>query len=155
MTTEFVLKSAQAFNPARLPRVTVEVSDGSQYQAHGFEPSAVQLQLGYVEQVAQSEDGAAVLSELRNALLHAFDKADADDLVLKARSAQNPVSISELFRDLLPKLVAHYEPEFAAYQEEMGLAEANREQRRATAKATTKRNPQKKTVAPRRSAVGQ
>jgi len=154
MTTEFVLKSAQAFDPARLPRVTVEVSDGSQYQAHGFEPSAVQLQLGYVEQVAQSEDGAAVLAELRNALLHAFDEADADDLALKARSAQNPVSISELFQDLLPKLVKHYEPEFAAYQQEMGLTEANREQRRATTKATAKR-PQKKTAAPRRAAAGQ
>jgi len=150
MTTEFVLKSAQAFDPAQLPRVTVEVSDGSQYQAHGFEPSAVQLQLGYVEQVAQSEAGAAVLAELRNALLHAFDEADADDLVLKARSAGNSVSISELFQDLLPKLVTHYEPEFAAYQEEMGLTVGNREQRRATAKTTAKK-PQK-TAAARRGA---
>jgi len=116
--------------------------------AHGFEPSAIQLQLGYVEQVAQSEDGAAVLAELRNALLHAFDEADADDLILKARSAQNPVSIAELFQDLLPQLVERYEPEFAAFQEEMGLADGNREQRRAVAK----KKPAAKKAAARRSA---
>lgn len=150
MATDFVLKSTQAFDPSCLPRVAVEVSDGSRYEAHGFEPSAVQLQLGYIEQVAQSEDGAAVLAELRNALLHAFDEADADDLVLKARSASNPVSISELFQDLLPKLVAHYEPEFAAYQEEMGLTEGNREQRRTVAK---KKPVAKKTAGQRPASV--
>ena len=123
-------------------------SDGSSYEAHGFEPSAIQLQLGYVEQVAQSEDSAAVLAELRNALLHAFDEADADDLILKARSAQNPVSIAELFQDLLPQLVERYEPEFAAFQEEMGLADGNREQRRAVAK----KKPAAKKAAARRSA---
>ena len=148
MTTEFVLKTKQAFDPSLLPRVTVELSDGSSYVAHGFEPSAIQLQLGYVEQVAQSEDGAAVLAELRNALLHAFDEADADDLILKARSAQNPVSIAELFQDLLPQLVERYEPEFAAFQEEMGLADGNREQRRAVAK----KKPAAKKAAARRSA---
>jgi len=151
MATEFVLKSKQGFDPSRLPRVTVEVSDGTQYQAHGFEPSAVQLQLGYVEQVAQSDDSAAVLAELRNALLHTFDEADADDLILKARSAGNPVSIAELFRDLLPKLVEYYEPEFASYQQEMGIANGNREQRRAAKKSPGK--PAAKKVAAGRPAA--
>lgn len=147
MTTEFVLKSKQAFDPSRLPRVPVELSDGSRYEAHGFEPTALQLQVGYVEEVAQFQDGAAVMAELRNALLHAFDEDDVTDIMIKARSAQNPVSVTELFNDLLPKLIEHYEPEVAAYQEEMGLATGNREQRRTAskkkpaAKRTTAQHP--------------
>lgn len=134
MTTEFVLKSKQAFDPSRLPRVSVELSDGSRYEAHGFEPSALQLQVSYVEEVAETEDGAAVLAELRAALLHAFDEADVADIMIKARSAQNPVSVAELFQDLLPQLIEHYKPELDAYQKEMGLTAVNREQRRAAKK---------------------
>ncbi|MGW3164837.1 hypothetical protein ACWC9Q_18575 [Streptomyces sp. NPDC001142] len=153
MTTEFVIKSeSSGFDPRALKPVTVELSDGSRYQAHGFDPSAVQLQLSYMQDVAGREDAAGVLAELRNALLHAFDEVEADDILVKARSAQNPVSVTELFNDLLPKLAEHYEPELAAYQEEMGLATGNREQRRAVAKKTAAKKPAaKKTTAARRS----
>ncbi|MCX5431858.1 hypothetical protein OHU11_29865 [Streptomyces sp. NBC_00257] len=147
VTTEFVIKSeASAFDPRALKPVTVELSDGSRYTAHGFDPSAVQLQLSYMQDVAGREDAAGVLAELRNALLHTFDETAADELLVKARSAQNPVSITELFNDLLPRLVEHYEPELAAYQEEMGMAAGNREQRRTATKAAAK-----KTAAARRS----
>ncbi|MFJ8855095.1 hypothetical protein [Streptomyces sp. NPDC102437] len=150
MATEFVIKSeASGFDPSALPPVTVELSDGSRYEAHGFDPSSVQLQLSYMQDVAAREDAAGVLAELRNALLHTFDEAAADDLLLKARSAQNPVSVSELFNDLLQKLVEHYEPELATYQEEMGLATGNREQRRAAKKTAAKRPVAKKTAAAR------
>ncbi|MFF3730381.1 hypothetical protein ACFYXM_08710 [Streptomyces sp. NPDC002476] len=149
MTTEFVIKSEPSgFDPSALKPVTVELSDGSRYTAHGFDPSSVQLQLSYMQDVAAREDAAGVLAELRNALLHTFDEAAADELLVKARSAQNPVSVSELFNDLLQKLVEHYEPELAAYQEEMGMATGNREQRRTTKKAA-KRPAAKKTAAAR------
>jgi hypothetical protein len=149
MATDFVLKSAQAFDPERLPRVTVELSDGSRYDAHGFDPSALQLQVGYIEEVAETQDGAAVLAELRGALLHAFDETDANGIMIKARSAQNPVSVTELFNDTLPKLIKHYEPQVAAYQQEMGLTGANREQRRVA----TKKKTGKKTTPPQGTAL--
>ncbi|MFB6813118.1 hypothetical protein ACFCV8_01025 [Streptomyces sp. NPDC056347] len=150
MTTEFVIKSEPSgFDPRALPPVTVELSDGSRYQAHGFDPSAVQLQLSYMQDVAGREDAAGVLAELRGALLHTFDETAADELLVKARSAQSSVSISELFNDLLPRLVEHYEPELAAYQEEMGMATGNREQRRTAKKTVAKRPAAKKTAAPR------
>jgi hypothetical protein len=150
MTTDFVIKTEPSgFDPSKLKPVTVELSDGSRYTAHGFDPSAVQLQLSYMQDVAEREDAAGVLAELRNALLHTFDEAEADDILIKARSAQNPVSITELFNDLLPKLAEHYEPELAAYQEEMGMATGNREQRRTVKKTAAKRTAAKKTAAPR------
>ncbi|MEU2134401.1 hypothetical protein [Streptomyces sp. NPDC018352] len=152
MTTEFVIKSEPSgFNPRALPPVTVELSDGSRYQAHGFDPSAVQLQVSYMQDVASREDSAGVLAELRGALLHVFDEADADDLLVKARSAQSPVTVDELFNRLLLRLVEHYEPELAAYREEMGMANGNREQRRAVKKAAAKKPVAKKTTAARRS----
>lgn len=151
MTTEFVIRSeASAFDPRKLKPVTVELSDGSRYIAHGFDPSSVQLQLSYMNDVAKREDAAGLLAELRNALLHVFDEPDTEDLLIKARSAQNPVSMDELFSQLLPRLAEHYAPELAAYQEEMGMATGNREQRRATTKkAATKRPAAKKTAAAR------
>ncbi|MFF8716157.1 hypothetical protein ACF07T_32700 [Streptomyces sp. NPDC015184] len=153
MTTEFVIKTEPSgFDPSTLPPVTVELSDGSRYQAHGFDPSAVQLQLSYMQDVASREDAAGTLAELRNALLHTFDETAADELLVKARSAQNPVSITELFNDLLPRLVEHYEPELAAYQEEMGMATGNREQRRAATKKTTAKRPAAKKTAAARTA---
>ncbi|MFF2650605.1 hypothetical protein [Streptomyces sp. NPDC058045] len=150
MATEFVIKSeAGGFDPSKLAPVTVELSDGSRYTAHGFDPNAVQLQIAYMQEVAEQEDAAGVLAELRNALLHCFDKTAVDELMVKARSAQNTVSVDELFNSLLPKLVAHYEPELVAYQEEMGLAAGNREQRRAAKKAPAKKAGAKKTAARR------
>ncbi|MEE1774443.1 hypothetical protein PUR34_41310 [Streptomyces sp. JV185] len=150
MTTEFVIKSEPSgFDPRKLKPVKVELSDGSQYTAHGFDPSAVQLQLSYMQDVAGREDAAGVLAELRNALLHTFDETAADELLVKARSAQNPVSITELFNDLLPRLVEHYEPELAAYQEEMGMAAGNREQRRAVKKTAAKKPAARKPAAAR------
>lgn len=150
VTTEFVIKSEPSgFNPRALPPVTVELSDGSRYQAHGFDPSSVQLQLSYMQEVAEREDAAGVLAELRNALLHAFDEAATEDILIKARSAQNPVSITELFKDLIPRLSDHYEPELVAYQEEMGMATGNREQRRAVKKTAAKKPVAKKTAAAR------
>ncbi|MEU9760293.1 hypothetical protein AB0D98_11095 [Streptomyces sp. NPDC047987] len=150
MTTEFVIKSEPSgFDPSALKPVSVELSDGSRYTAHGFDPSSVQLQLSYMQEVAEREDAAGVLAELRNALLHTFDEASTDDILIKARSAQNPVTVTELFSNLLPKLAEHYEPELAAYQEEMGMATGNREQRRAVKKTAAKRTAAKKTTTAR------
>ncbi|NGO72275.1 hypothetical protein [Streptomyces boncukensis] len=149
MATDFVIKSdAAGTSPADLPPVQVELSDGGQYEAHGFDAMAVQMQLAYIEEMAtptegQNPDLASVLAELRNALLHVFSDEDVEDLMIKVRSARSPVTFGELFNDLLPKLISHYEPYFQKQREEMGLAEPNREQRRAA----TKRAPAKKTAA--------
>ncbi|GHI91748.1 hypothetical protein KVH15_33605 [Streptomyces olivaceus] len=149
MATDFVITSEKSFDPSTLTPVLVELSDGSRYQAHGFDPSAVQLQLAYMQEIADGQDAAAVLAELRNAMLHTFDEVSVAEILVKVRSALNPVSVDEIFSRLLPKLVDHYEPEIAAYQEEMGLASGNREQRRAAKKTAAKKTTAAKKPATR------
>ncbi|WP_030599403.1 hypothetical protein [Kitasatospora aureofaciens] len=85
----------------------------------------------------------AIIEQMLRMILSTDDAAEVMDKVLDLGNRR--VGIGYVI-DLVQKIADHYKPQVEARQEEMGLASANREERRAAKKAPAKKAAAKKTA---------
>jgi hypothetical protein len=155
MTTEFVLDADTGYDRDELPPVPIRV-DGKVYEAHCPKDSLPVLMARLQNREQIEEDPGMPEHLVRQILLSIFEEADAEELMDRLLDmAERKVTLAYVIH--VVRLVAdHYETDLEQQYSEMGMnnplakqeAEpANREQRRALAKAPAKKAPAKKTAA--------
>ena len=159
MATEFVLDADTSYDREELPSVPVKV-DGKVYIAHCPKDSLPVL-MARLNDAQQIKDDPSLPEHLvRQILLSVFDPDDADELIERLLDmAERKVTLAYVIH--VVRLVAnHYQDDLEAQYAEMGMdnplaaqeAPANREQRRALAKAPAKKTAAKKTAAKKTAA---
>mgnify|MGYP003575453326 CR=1 FL=1 len=159
MATDFVLDADTSYDRDELPTVPIRV-DGKVYEAHCPKDSLPVL-MARLNDAQQIKDDPSLPEHLvRQILLSVFDQADADELVERLLDmAERKVTLAYVIH--VVRLVAdHYQADLEAQYADMGMENplaaqpepANREQRRALAKAPAKKTAAKKTAAKKTAA---
>lgn len=159
MATEFVLDADTSYDRQELPPVPVRI-DGKVYTAHCPKDSLPVLMARLQDREQIADDPTMPEHLVSQILLSVFDKDDADELMERLLDmGERKVTLAYVIH--VVRLVAnHYEADLEQQYTEMGMdnplraapAPANREERRALAKAPAKKQAAKKTAAKKTTA---
>lgn len=160
MATDFVLDADTGYDREELPSIRVRM-DGVEYTAHCPKDSLPVLMARLQDAEAIKDDPALPERLVHQILLSIFDRDDAAEVLDRLLDmGERKITLAYVIH--VVRMVAdHYQTDLEAQYAEMGMDNplrapepepANREQRRALAKAPAKKTTAKKTAAKKTTA---